>query len=293
MALHSAPGDKNFPTLSKGLARYLASGESSDMKIKCGDHVHNVHRMIVCTQSSFFANALKEEHNFKEAPTRTVELNEDDPAVVLAAIQFMYMGRYYTIQLYGSETQPVDETQRVDSHLSVYFFADRFGIGGLREYCAKRIKQELEGTVKFSPDLFFHTLQSASANTPENDNVIRSTLIEIGFKNFQKLSLDDRFLDIAGKAGMFGAAVLKRVVQSGRIAGPCKGVPHFIYPTCDRKVTMVLSLDTEIYNDDPYFKPGECTHCPGCGNPERNDVWEANRKHPEMRIPGVIFEEPV
>ncbi|KAL1627764.1 hypothetical protein SLS54_002030 [Diplodia seriata] len=286
MALHGASEDENFPTLNMGLAGYLASGEGSDMKIKCGDDVHNVHRMIVCAQSPFFANALKEEHNFKEAQTRTVELNDDDPAIVTAAIQFMYMGYYPTNQLRGSKTK------RVNFHLSVYFFADRFGIGGLREYCAERIKQVLNAK-EFSPDLFFHILQSASANTPENDNVIGGTLIEIGFKNFLKLSLDDKFLDIAGKAGVFGAAVLKRVVQSGRISGPCKGVPHFICPTCDREVTMVLSLDTDISYNDPYFESGECTYCPGCGEPERNNVWEANRKHPELRVPGVTFEERV
>lgn len=35
------------------------------MKIKCGATVHAVHRIVVCSQSPFFTNAMNQEHGFK------------------------------------------------------------------------------------------------------------------------------------------------------------------------------------------------------------------------------------
>jgi hypothetical protein len=37
----------------------LTSGEYSDLTIKCGDDVYNVHKIIVCTRAGFFARAIK------------------------------------------------------------------------------------------------------------------------------------------------------------------------------------------------------------------------------------------
>ncbi|OJD32334.1 btb poz domain protein [Diplodia corticola] len=258
--------DENFPTLREGLRKCLASGEGSDMTIKCGDTVHNVHRMIVCVQSSFFANAMKKEHNFEEAQTNVVDLSDDDPAVVQAAIRFMYTGHYSVTELVGQD-------EKIDMHLSVYFFADRCGIGGLREYCTKEIKKLLE-TDFFRPELFLRIVSAAYNNIPENDSVLHYYLGMTASKNFPALLRQKNFWDIANAAGRFSTSTLRALAGQGIIPGTYNGVGNFICRNCDRNVILRLSRDTRVeIRGCEHWIAKEPTFCPSCGADELTEVW--------------------
>ncbi|KAF2134737.1 hypothetical protein P153DRAFT_427383 [Dothidotthia symphoricarpi CBS 119687] len=70
----------------------LTSGDYSDLIITCGSDVHNVHKMIVCTQADFFARAVK--FGGKEAEESRVDLPDDEPAIITLLLQYLYEGEY-------------------------------------------------------------------------------------------------------------------------------------------------------------------------------------------------------
>lgn len=214
-----------------------------------------------------------------------MQLEADDSAAAEAAIHFMYR------QYYSGPGPNLGTEDHLDFHLSVYFFADKYIIGGLREHCAKEIEKLLDHDyVCFSPRLFLHTLRSASANTPETDDILRRLLVVIGCKNLRELTKQTEFLEIAGTAGRFGAAVLKMVVGSEQIVGPRIVVPRFTCTNCWQGVSMALKMG-KAYVDryDKSSMEGWKTYCPSCGYAEKNEVWESNKK-PDKTEDQITYE---
>jgi hypothetical protein len=41
------------------LYRYFKANEFSDLDITCNDQIYRVHKLVLCTRSQFFANAIK------------------------------------------------------------------------------------------------------------------------------------------------------------------------------------------------------------------------------------------
>ncbi|EUC29999.1 hypothetical protein COCCADRAFT_39729 [Bipolaris zeicola 26-R-13] len=72
--------------------RCLDSGEYSDLTIKCGNDVHKVHKMILCTQSDFFAGAVR--FPGKESEQSNIDLPEDEPAIIKLIMGYFYTGDY-------------------------------------------------------------------------------------------------------------------------------------------------------------------------------------------------------
>lgn len=196
-------------------------------------------------------------------------LEDDDPATVKATIKFMYR-QVYSNTGYGSDTE-----QRVTFEISLYTFADKYGIGDLRECCAKRITKLLDVN-QFLPKLFLNVASAVEDNIPENDNVIRPALGLIASKHIHALVDDPQFWSIAGG---IGGAVLRNLIAAGRLDGTHTGVPQFTCPGCDRDVTMALSQDTVLHDDDSFSRTGQNTFCPGCGGAFRNLRWESSRKN--------------
>ncbi|KAK0614784.1 hypothetical protein DIS24_g11928 [Lasiodiplodia hormozganensis] len=205
------PSEENFPTFANSLKKLLANGKFSDMKIKCGDTVHNVHRAIMCTQSSFFANALKEEHNFKESQTSIIELH-DDPDIVQAAIDFMYHEDYFASidhnYMYGME--------KVNLHLQMYIFADKYDIGGLREKSAMVIELIFANDWGFDPEGFLQTVSTAWEFLLENDKVLCPILVRIAAQTLCKLWDRDAFEETVRNAGGFWRCRASETRQVGR-----------------------------------------------------------------------------
>lgn len=40
------------------ISRFIRAVEFSDLNITCDDHIYRVHKLVLCTRSQFFANAL-------------------------------------------------------------------------------------------------------------------------------------------------------------------------------------------------------------------------------------------
>ncbi|KAF2846094.1 hypothetical protein T440DRAFT_511103 [Plenodomus tracheiphilus IPT5] len=71
---------------------FLTSGAFSDLTIVCGMDSYKVHKVIVCGRADFLARA--ERFGGKESQSGTIELPEDEPAVVKLLVQYLYEGEY-------------------------------------------------------------------------------------------------------------------------------------------------------------------------------------------------------
>lgn len=109
--------------------RLFEDGAYSDCVVICGDDKYNLHKAILCTQSSFFAAAFR--HDFKvrlsvairlfpfiriltascpriqEKESGTVHLPNDDPAGVKCMLQYLYQ-RDYKVELPASKPKSTE-----------------------------------------------------------------------------------------------------------------------------------------------------------------------------------------
>ncbi|KAH8728872.1 hypothetical protein GQ44DRAFT_737104 [Phaeosphaeriaceae sp. PMI808] len=74
------------------LRESLQSGNYSDLTVTCGQDIYKVHKVIVCSRTVFFANAIK--FPGKESKEATVDLPEDEPEVIKLLMQYLYEGEY-------------------------------------------------------------------------------------------------------------------------------------------------------------------------------------------------------
>ncbi|KAJ5378962.1 hypothetical protein N7509_012081 [Penicillium cosmopolitanum] len=63
---------------SSHLLEIFLQGTHSGMKITCGDFTFNMHRAIVCPQSSFFEAAMRDRGLKKEPISGVIDLPDDD-----------------------------------------------------------------------------------------------------------------------------------------------------------------------------------------------------------------------
>lgn len=121
----------------------MQSSQYSDMKIQDSKgHIYKAHKLVVCTQSDFFKNALKE-NTFKvrspepppsptpedltsaqESHTNLIHLPSDDPAAVRAMIQYMYTGAYGPSPVFFG-----DVAAMLLFHVNVHALADKYRVG--------------------------------------------------------------------------------------------------------------------------------------------------------------------
>lgn len=100
MSQSFANGTHNVPSLPpntggvNGLALQLfVTGAYSDLEVRCGTYSGKVHKAIMCTQSEWFANAVKEER-FLEGESGVITLHEENQEAVKSMVRFLYTGDY-------------------------------------------------------------------------------------------------------------------------------------------------------------------------------------------------------
>ncbi|KAJ5558088.1 BTB/POZ domain protein [Penicillium sp. DV-2018c] len=111
------------------LERILTSGEHSDMTICCGAYKHQVHRLIISTQSDVLVRMCNEK--FHEGKTGVNNLPDDDPEAINIMVQHLYKQDY-------KDTEPgllLDDEDRALLNLRVYAVAHKYIILSLLE-CA-------------------------------------------------------------------------------------------------------------------------------------------------------------
>ncbi|KAK4503132.1 hypothetical protein PRZ48_006559 [Zasmidium cellare] len=74
-----------------GVANLLTNPQFSDFSLELGDHTWDLHRIVLSTQSSFFARAFKA---VEEAPGEGIDLPVQHEEVVDAMLQYLYTSDY-------------------------------------------------------------------------------------------------------------------------------------------------------------------------------------------------------
>ncbi|KAK0614785.1 hypothetical protein DIS24_g11927 [Lasiodiplodia hormozganensis] len=82
--------DGSFGPVIEGLQDDFCTGKYSDMRLVAGDGtVYHVHKVVLCHQSKFFENAMKE-GRFMEGYENTIHLEDKDSQTVYAMLRYLY-----------------------------------------------------------------------------------------------------------------------------------------------------------------------------------------------------------
>ncbi|KAE9980861.1 hypothetical protein EG328_011997 [Venturia inaequalis] len=158
--------------------RYLDDQKLTDLTVIYNGQKHEHHKIILCSQSGFFAKAL---NNFKEAATNIVELHHDNPEVLDA--MFSYLGscgyQYQARLLEATENWEDNVRNLVHEelyfHAEVYAAADFFDIPALKKLAAKQFRRAVD---PIRDPLPIKLIVYINETTPENDRGLRDITVE-------------------------------------------------------------------------------------------------------------------
>ncbi|KAK8131592.1 hypothetical protein PG984_008030 [Apiospora sp. TS-2023a] len=121
--------------------KYSAFGDDrfTDAIVKCGGQTWDVHRVIVCRESEWFAKALC--GNFTEASTRVIEIRDIKPSDVEKVLRYIYTGEDPAANI------PPGESMYTTQLIDLYQLADYFVIG-LRDKALEHLQRYLENLAR-------------------------------------------------------------------------------------------------------------------------------------------------
>ncbi|KAF2422103.1 hypothetical protein EJ08DRAFT_682826 [Tothia fuscella] len=175
--------DKNCTPFFAGLDKMFERGEYTDLVLHCKDGKDiKAHKMVLCVQSGYFANACKPE-SFSESFNG--ELNIDFKSRYVEA-----MLRYcYT---FDHQINDVTAADHPHFHATLYVMADYYQIPSLKSIA----KSEFEAVVKASDPEFFNTLVYVYENTPPEDDGLRHIVARLCALSMATLICQERFMDV-------------------------------------------------------------------------------------------------
>ena len=195
--------------------RWLLNPKYSDWKIKCGDQTYSAHRLVVCSNSAYFATIC--DGGFKVRPTRCllllvnleileavtqeIPLNEHTPLEVMKMLQYLYMEDYaledqdvaaYLQYLFSTEfladsRQSTDHREGLSNdkgqdclarfHARMYSVGDYFQIPGLKATAQRYFRAAFESIQ--SRYAFYVTVEAVYSSTPVSDRGLRDMVVDL------------------------------------------------------------------------------------------------------------------
>ncbi|KNG85666.1 hypothetical protein ANOM_005568 [Aspergillus nomiae NRRL 13137] len=126
------------------LSNIRDNGDFSDLKIKCGLTIFNAHCCIVCPQSGFLYDAIRD--GLKEITVT------DHPLIIKKMLDYLYREDYDDAELIH-EVKALRSQRRVNGHNSatipryanamMHVTADKYAISGLRDLAEKKLVSDL------------------------------------------------------------------------------------------------------------------------------------------------------
>ncbi|KAI4659342.1 uncharacterized protein J4E78_005769 [Alternaria triticimaculans] len=169
----------------------LASGEFSDLTVTCGPDSYKVHKNVVCSRAEFFSRAVK--FGGKETEQGSVDLPEDEPAIVKLMMQYIYEGEYdpalpdsglsSSIQpeVTASSTPTASQSRnplpipgsstQLMVHAKLYEIADKYDVVGLKELVIEKFKRACHSF--WNDPSFAAAAHHVFSTTPEHDKGLR------------------------------------------------------------------------------------------------------------------------
>ncbi|KAK2812812.1 hypothetical protein FQN50_001141 [Emmonsiellopsis sp. PD_5] len=178
------------------LKRYFDSSNFADLTIKTSEKEFKVHKIILASQSEYFARMLGGE--WKETVDNLVLFEEEDPRVIEAMIRFVYESDYQ----HDDET-----TQGVIFHTMVYAAGEKYGIPSLKTHAASKFKSML--------DCSFETIDlplvvaAVYTTTVSTDRELRNCFGPVINRHIRKLMGDEMFIELLEQYPTFSVDILK------------------------------------------------------------------------------------
>ncbi|KAF2434670.1 hypothetical protein EJ08DRAFT_564754, partial [Tothia fuscella] len=178
--------------------RLFESGDHSDLTLTCADGTDfKVHKTVLCSQSSFFANACRP-GGFKEAIEGIVKLEDTETHVVRAMLEYLYSLTYDIGQVEGHHSPIV-------FHAKMYAAADFLDIPPLKLFAKKKF-QVLSSDNWRTPD-YLNALRLAFESTPATDLGLREIAGLTCAQNFAELLAIDGFTSILSSVPGLGKEI--------------------------------------------------------------------------------------
>ncbi|KAF4627504.1 hypothetical protein G7Y89_g10654 [Cudoniella acicularis] len=205
--------------LKAAVLRSMVTGEYSDLKIKCQYKTFDVHKAIVCFQSKWFANAVKED-NFKEGRSSIVELPEDSVHTVNGMVSYLYSSDYScpTEKDIDPRSQSRELPPKMLFHLQMYGLSDRLFIEGLKDLSLEKFKNLAERD--WNSEVFPDAIRQVYEVTPPGSHGVRlrSIVVKIAATNSQTILVNGKsFCATMEEVPEFGKDLFQ-VMAGGTIA---------------------------------------------------------------------------
>ncbi|KAH7110418.1 hypothetical protein B0J13DRAFT_570183 [Dactylonectria estremocensis] len=179
-------------------------GIYSDLKITCGGKEYPVHKVLLCTRSSFFKKAC--DSAFKEGESNTIDFLEDDTEAVDSMICYVYNGYYPRTELVtmGPKIENLNSTWKIEEfgeatlglqieyltlHAKVYALAEKYEVSGLKEMALRNFKFIADGEACSRAE-FSDACEIAYTTTIDSDRELRDAAVKALYDNPEALDQD-------------------------------------------------------------------------------------------------------
>ncbi|KAK5134178.1 hypothetical protein LTR08_006838 [Meristemomyces frigidus] len=171
--------------LAQGLKNIFMDEKYSDLSISCGERAWKVHKLVLCTQSSFFSTACEGE--FKEAKEHKIDLSDDGVHFVSTMLHSLYHFDYDDAHHVKHGVDPVVLNVRM------VMAGDKYFSTTLRDLAMQKLKMRI--TADWDKASFGAAITMAYSNTTASAGKLRALLVEVAQNNADVLFGDGVHLD--------------------------------------------------------------------------------------------------
>ncbi|GAD94933.1 BTB/POZ domain protein [Paecilomyces variotii No. 5] len=199
----SEPADDDgfMDDLLGNIQKFYNSSTFSDFTIATKGQEFKVHKLIVCSQSGYFARFF--ERDWKEVTENVIRLDEDDPRAVEAMINFMYG---FTYDNSGSEHGRVSPML---FNIRVYQIATKFDIPKLKNEAQGNFNNAIKKC--WEMDDFPTAIEDAYEPTTSADRGLRDAVVTVSVNHIDHLLKKDNFKGGLSKTTGFAADIVQRL----------------------------------------------------------------------------------
>ncbi|KAF5516564.1 hypothetical protein CGCS363_v001617 [Colletotrichum siamense] len=219
---------KPYPLdLVKGLEKYFDSPEYSDVTIRCITRDFYAHRVVLASQSKFFADAFPDSDidpalllegstvlgnaNAQQNPgcQQIINLQDENPRVVENVLCFMYHADYRDTPCLNVTPPPADP---ILFNLQMSVAADKFEVSCLKRCAVEKLRDASEKL--WNTDAFVKAIAYAYSESSRVDVMARSVLAEVAARHVSDLSQIIAFRNLLDEFLQFHVDFTEAVVKT-------------------------------------------------------------------------------